>query len=466
MLRAGTGEGSGKRSTLGAAMASPARTARRNPARTAARIVAGAVALAALSLPIAARAGPQGPSLPPEWKYVYEDQDAAAEALLAPLLKKYDTPAKCGDLVKALRGKRSYPSGLPDAQTLDFACSDGKTRQFTYLLPRKMNPRKPTGVVVFLHGAISQPAPGGGAGEARLFAPAFESLGLIVVGPSTYEKVEWGDPACRGLLRHALDLVKRHFNVDENRVYLAGDSDGGRGTYAIPETEGTFYAAAVPVIGSPGGTTRFANLRNLPWLAINGAKDSLFTEEHVRQAVEGMKEAGIDLTWRLLPDKGHDPRLILELKDEVCEFLAKHPRDPCPEALDWEVDPSAKGVETDAVARGFRWLRIERTGEAQSNAAFEDAGKGLLRGGLPRVRARREGNRIDVETSGVQAYTVLLSDAMVDLSKEVEIRTNGNASFKGPVAPDARAILEEARRFRDRALVFSARVTVEVDAAK
>ena len=29
------------------------------------------------------------------------------------------------------------------------------------------------------------------------------------------------------------------------------------------ETEATYYAAAVPVIGAPGGVTRFANLRNM-----------------------------------------------------------------------------------------------------------------------------------------------------------------------------------------------------------
>ncbi len=82
------------------------------------------------------------------------------------------------------------------------------------------------------------------------------------------------------------------------------------------------------------------------------------------------------------------------------------------------------------------------------------------------MRARREGNRIDVDTRGVQAYTVLLADSMVDLSKEVEIRTNGNLSFRGTVANDARAILEEARRLRDRTMTFNARVAVEVDAAK
>ena len=79
-----------------------------------------------------------------------------------------------------------------------------------------------------------------------------------------------------------------HFNVDENRVYLAGDSDGGRGTFATLESEATFFAAAVSVIGAPGGVRRFGNLLNVPIFAINGAKDTLFKIDKVRESMEAI----------------------------------------------------------------------------------------------------------------------------------------------------------------------------------
>lgn len=393
-----------------------------------------------------------------------EADDAAAAKALEGLLKKYDAPKKCEDLLKMLRGRRPYPTGLPDQATIDHKCSDGKSRQFTYVLPKKFVPGKPAGVLVFLHGAISQPAPGGGANEAKMFGPAVESLGLIVVGPSTYEKVEWGDPACRELIQFALEHVKRNFHVDENRVYLAGDSDGGRGTYATAETAASFFAAAVPVIGAPGGVTRFGNLRNLPWLAYNGDQDGIFKIDHVRQEVEGMKAAGIDLTWKPMEGVGHDPYLFLKKKEEICDFLSKHPRDPLPKVVHLEVDPSKQGYEAGFPANTMRWIRVETPGASEHDTTFDDAGAGLLRGDLARVRARRDGNRIDVETRGVKTLTVLVSDAMADLGKDVEVRANRRLLFRGRVENDARAILEEARRFKDRALVFNARIAVDVDA--
>jgi len=154
------------------------------------------------------------------------------------------------------------------------------------------------------------------------------------------------------------------FNVDENRVYMCGDSDGGRGAFNLCETEAGALAASVPVNGSPGGVTRYLNLRNLPFFAINGEKDTIFTVDHVRESVEGMKASGIDLTWKMIEGGGHDPRFFLKFKDEVQAFL------------------------------------------------------------------------------------------------------RGKVLFRGMVEPDARAILEEGLRFLDRALVFSARVTLGVDGAE
>jgi len=423
------------------------------------------VASATLLLPLAGRAAARGGStrvkLPPELRYVYEDDDQAAAEMLPALLKKHGTPRGAAALVKLLRGKRSYPSRVPDRETLDFACSDGKTRQFTCLAPKKYSRSRPVGVLIFLHGAVRQPPPGGGANEAGMFAPAVRDLNLLVVGPSTYEGVEWGSEACRGLVHHALDHVKLHYNVDENRVYLAGDSDGGRGTYAIAETEGTFLAACVPVIGAPGGVTRFANLRNLPWFAINGDKDSIFDIGRVREAVEAMKRSGIGIEFKVVEGQGHDPRYFLTYKDEICEFLKSHPRDPYPKQVFLQWEPK-EGYESGFPANTFRWARIEKTGAADSDGSFDDPPGSLLGRGLPRLEARRDGNRIDVTTRDVQRYSVLVSDEMLDLGKEIEVFTNGALSFRGQLEPDAQVVLEEARRYRDRTLVFAGRITVDV----
>ncbi len=418
---------------------------------------------AVLLLPflVLSAAGPQ----PPEIDYVDEPDDTKAAAMLEKILKKAVTAKDAVRIAETIAKKRRFATGLKDTQTLEFACPDGVSRQFTYILPKNYSPKKAAPILVWLHGAIRQPPPGGGDHEARAVKAAVEELGAIMIGPSTHSGVGWSEPQCRALVLHTVEYVKRNFHVDDDRVFLCGDSDGGLGTYALLETLAGTFSCAVPVIGSPGGVTRFNNLRNLPLLAINGEKDSLFHIAGVREAVEGMKASGIDLTFVEVAGKGHDPGLFLEQAATVRKFLAAHTREPFPKTVHWCVDPTRGETATKYPANTFRWIRIEEVGATESRHAFEDAGKGLLRADLPRIEATREGNRISVRASGVTKYTVLLSPGMVDFAKPVTIETNGVPSFEGMIAADARTVLEEARRFRDARLVFQARVTVEVDAA-
>jgi len=395
--------------------------------------------------------------LSPVFRYTDEPDDAKAAPLLEKLLKKYADPHRHAALLKILRKKRPYPARAPDQATLTHACLDSKTREFTYILPKRYSRRRPAGMLVFLHGAIRQPAPGGGANEARMFAPAVKRLGLIVLGPSTYDGVEWGSPGCREHVHYAIDFMKRHFNVDEDRVYLAGDSDGGRGTYALIETEATTFAAAVPVIGAPGGVTRFANLKNLPWFAINGVDDGLFKIDRVRASIKAMQASGFDLVFEAVEGHGHDPRLFLTYADRICDFFKAHPRDPFPPTIDWQVPEDA---EAGFPANTMRWIRIEKTG-ARGGGEFDDPPASLLRRSLPRIAALRKDNRVDITTRGVERFSVLVSPEMFDLEQPIEIHTNGTLSHRGLVASDARVILEEAR-FHDRKLLFVNRITVEV----
>lgn len=79
----------------------------------------------------------------PEFRFVDEEDDARAGKLLEPLLKKYDRPGPCADLLKTLRTKRAFGGESKDRETLEFPCADGKTRSFTWILPSKYSAAKP-----------------------------------------------------------------------------------------------------------------------------------------------------------------------------------------------------------------------------------------------------------------------------------------------------------------------------------
>ena len=107
----------------------------------------------------------------------------------------------------------------------------------------------------------------------------------------------------------------------------------------------------------------------------------------------------------------------------------------------------------------IRYLRVtDAKGKPIADAAIHFSDKRAA------VKTNADGEAaVEVKTAGVKRYSVLVSPDMLDLSKEIEVHTNGQTSFAGTVEADARVILEEARRFKDRKLLFVNRVTVDVE---
>ena len=71
----------------------------------------------------------------------------------------------------------------------------------------------------------------------------------IYVMPYAWRDAPWWSGRQVENLRAILDLVKRTYNVDENRVVLSGVSDGGTGAYYIAMRDTTPFASFLPLNG-------------------------------------------------------------------------------------------------------------------------------------------------------------------------------------------------------------------------
>src|SRR5690606_39617091 len=82
-------------------------------------------------------------------------------------------------------------------------------------------------------------------------------------------------------LMKLLDQARQRFNVDDDRVYLAGLSMGGYGTWKLGTTYSEHFAALIPICGGGDLIDVFvrdtpqkkAALKRLPIRAFHGAKD-------------------------------------------------------------------------------------------------------------------------------------------------------------------------------------------------
>jgi poly(3-hydroxybutyrate) depolymerase len=405
------------------------------------------------------------------WQRYLEAPDGAAAQAAAGTLAAANVDLR--DAVARLKAGRTYvekPAGLT---TFRFTASDGTQLETVVETPKGYRPDRRWPVRVQLHGGVSRPR----EAEPRPVTPnRIEGEEAIYLYPRGHARAEWWHLNQYEHMVALVDWVKRNYNVDENRVYLTGISDGATGDYFYAMKLTTPFSAFLPlngnmrVLATPGtranGQLYAGNLVNKPLFVVNGGLDPLYPVAAVAPHIEVIRAAGAAVEFRPQPEAGHDTSWWPAEREAFAQFVATHPRQPHPESLSWESE------RTDRYNRAH-WLVIDRLGRRPGDStALEDVNR-LAGGGVEqrmyartwpsgRVDARRSGNTFDVRTRGVTAFTLLLSPDAVDFSRPVIVRVNGEVVFNGPVAESLRTLLDWHARDDDRTMLYTAALPVQV----
>jgi len=238
-----------------------------------------------------------------------------------------------------------------------------ETGEYFYTLdvPAAYDPAKQYQVRVQLHG---------GVGRMEANTPPRSGVNVqlpgaeqIYIMPHAWRDAPWWSSRQVENLRTILDLVKRTYNVDENRVVISGVSDGGTGAYYVAMRETTPFASVLPLNGfllvlenetaADAGDLFPNNLRNKPLFIVNGGRDPVYPASVVEPSVDQLKRAGFELVYRPQPNAAHDTSWWPEVMDAFERFVAGHPRRPLPDALSWESGPPN-------IPSRAHWLVIER----------------------------------------------------------------------------------------------------------
>lgn len=232
---------------------------------------------------------------------------------------------------------------------------------YTLDVPASYDPAKSYQVRVQLHGGVGRmegnTPPRAGV---TLQLPGVEQIYLM---PQAWRDAPWWSSRQVGNVRTILDLVKRTYNVDENRVVISGVSDGGTGAFYIAMRDTTPFASVLPLNGfmqvlenetaADDGDLFPNNLRNKPLFIVNGGRDLVYPASAVEPSIDQLKRAGFEVVYRPQPNAAHDTSWWPEVKDSFEQFVADHPRRPLPDALSWESGPPN-------IPSRAHWLVIER----------------------------------------------------------------------------------------------------------
>jgi enterochelin esterase-like enzyme len=373
------------------------------------------------------------------------------------------------DALARLKAGRPYAKDVPvGAITASRRTADGEFK-FVVHVPSDYDPGRRYQVRVFLHGGVMRPDPtprGNGA-------IPLEGAPQIYILPSGWLDAPWWNDLQIENIEAILDSVKRTYNVDENRVALAGVSDGATGLYYLAMRDTTPFASFLPLNGYLMVLTSAAlniktelypnNLVNKPFFIVNGGNDPLYPIRVVEPYVRHLQRNGVDIQYEPQPNAGHDTRWWPGVKDTFEAFVHEHPRHPLPDKLTWE---------TAEIPRSSRahWLIVDKLGSREKDASplpdANQAGNGQLfkherRSG--RIDLVRRGNLVDATTRGVSGFTLLLSPDAFDFAQPVKVIVNGRVAFNGSVEKSVATLLKWAAQDNDRTMLFGAELKIKSD---
>ncbi|RPJ55962.1 MAG: DUF3471 domain-containing protein [Acidobacteria bacterium] len=222
-------------------------------------------------------------------------------------------------------------------------------------------------------------------------------------------------------------MARKRFNVDEDRVYLTGDSMGGWGTWNVATRHPDLFAAIAPVYGgadyhsqvpeaelaklSDLERLRFEKqsswamadgLLNMPIFVHHGDVDKSVNVEYSRYGVRMLQRWGYNVRYREIPGRGHE---ALDVMNDVIEWFLEHRRNP---------DPLHVRIRSAELRNASAyWARVE---QVVNPMQFMVVDAELV-----------DPNTIRLDTENVAAITLSPSKTLVDPAKPLKVVWNGSS---------------------------------------
>jgi len=370
------------------------------------------------------------------------------------------------DALKRLKVGRPYAANVRKGVVTTSYRANGLEFFYALNVPDSYDPSRKYQARIQLHGGVSRETNGvRGDGTIGALAGAEQ----IYIIPYGWNDAPWWGTGQLENMRTILDTVKRTYNVDENRVAVAGVSDGGTGAYYIAMRDTTPYASFLPLNGfimvlpSVNAGDLFPNnLRNKPFFVVNGGKDPLYPIRVVEPYVNHLRTHGVEVEYHPQVNGVHNTAWWPDVVNSFEAFVFKHPRNPLPDKLTWQSSATRFDNRAD-------WLIIDKLRSIKEPALddlnrFGDVGQLMFENteANGRVDLVRTGNTVKATTRGVAEFTLLLSPDVFDFSKPVRIETNGNVAFEGPVVKSVETLAKWAAQDNDRTMLFGAELHINV----
>jgi pimeloyl-ACP methyl ester carboxylesterase len=253
----------------------------------------------------------------------------------------------------------------------------------------------------------------------------------------------WWNESIPEMFEALLNEVLQNLNVDTNRVYLSGFSEGGTAALLYATLWPQRFAALVSQMGA--GTcmmdvaSALPQLTNLPLLLVHGEKDRRVPPHCSTDTYEALRKLHPkeEPQLHILKDREHDVTLNAD-DGATLAFFANKARDVFPKDVTARVSETSfpRRYWIEIMAKGGGWAEVD--GHILAN------------------------NTVQLTTTNVSKVRLLLRPELFSSPGQIQVEINGRRVFEGPLKQDCELLEKSSAYSGDPLLGYTDQMDFEI----
>jgi predicted esterase len=389
-----------------------------------------------------------------------------------------------------IKSYNRYPAITKRLISMQFTFNDTLYTAFLISLPANYDPDRSYALLFFLHGAVSMNTgyidylnDWDTKGWNRFYTKYANDV--IMVYPHGNKDYNWMYPD-KGfyMVPAILKQIKQVININDNRVFISGHSNGATGSFSYlmkqPSPFAAFYGFNTRPRVATGGTY-LRNILNRSFFNVSTDSDYYYPPNANDSLTLVMRRIGADYQdhryngyphWFPQFDQSEPAHKLL------FDDLVKRKRNPFHPKVYWECDDVKYGrcdwivinqLDTLAARADWqkninfkitKWIVLDNKSKAHVRDTALTAFKFSKRSGA--IEANYNNNTFTVQVSDIKSFSILISPEMVNLNKPVTIIVNGKLYSKTKVDYNKNYMIAGFNETADRSAIWVNHIDVNL----
>ena len=389
----------------------------------------------------------------------------------------YDNKINGDSLFYLLSNWDKYPTPKQNGIIVEYKIKldTNYTVPFLVYIPKNYSPKQKTTLLLYFKGGwlSRNKIPKDYAKEIVNDNPTFSYLdknNVIEIFPALENDLEINYKYGYKHLAGMVAQTKKLFNIDDNKVFLSGFSDGGKTVYMAANLTSTPFACFYPINGAIISSPDFPNYTNRPIYSFVAEKDELTNFKSISTKAEYANKIGANWTLRKIPNEGH---YYFPYQQKILPILFSNlktvNRNPLPNKIEYN-----RAFNDDKDFKGIDWIQVKVNTTKNPNEfhktdsieTFWANGESYnYRYGLKvgQLKAHCFDNTYFLTTSLLDEVTIYVSPLMVNIELPIKVIVNGKEKFNSKVEFSKEFMTKRFIDNFDRQQIFINKIVVMID---